>query len=188
MKRLCFILMLMPLVFLNCSKAILQSSSSSIKVDLSSQKYTPKFQTDKYSALKNKNMFLSSMTNNAKDTTVFYYFSPDFKIRYGKEALSSYFWYCFAKAFNRVGIVTYKDTAPSDIPEFTFEFDYLTDQKINCQVTVLKRYNVAYQRKFEIIMPAPESQEISYLEDRAYKMIDNIVTNILDDQNFVTAL
>ena len=188
MKKPCVILALISLTFLSCSKAIVRSSSSKIKVELSSARYTPKFQINKYSAFKNKNLFLSSMTNNAKDTTVFYYFSSDFQIRYGHEALSSYFWYCFAKGFNRVGITTYKDSAPSDIPEFTFEFDSITDQYISYRATVTKRYNVVYQRKFEVTMPDPATENVYILEDKAYEMVDSIILNILDDPDFLTAL
>jgi hypothetical protein len=188
MKRLSFILVLMSLVFLSCSNAIMHSSGSSVNVDLSYERYSPQFQIDKYSALKNKKLFLSSFTNNANNTTVFYYFSPDFKIKYGQYAIASYYWYCFAKAFNRIGMTTYQDNAPSDIPEFTFKFDYLTDQKIIYQVIVNKRYNVVYQRNFEVTMPASGSEDKNFLENRAYQMMDSIITNILDDPNFAAAL
>jgi hypothetical protein len=188
MKSLYVVLVLVSLIFSGCSSAVMHSSSSSINVDLSYERYTPRLQADKYSALKNKKLFLSSFTNNASNTTVFYYFSPDFKVRYGEYAMTSYYWYCFAKAFNHIGMTTYEENAPSDIPEFTFKFDFLTDQKINYFVKVTKRYNVIYQKQFEVTMPASGSEDKKYLENRAYQMVDNIITNILNDQNFITAL
>lgn len=188
MKRLFVILILISLGFFNCSQALINSATSLVHIKLSYERYNPRLQTDKYSAFNNKSIFLSSFSNNAKNTTVFYYFSPDYKIKYGEYALSSYYWYCFAKAFNSIGITTYKDTAPSNIPEFTFEFDYLTDQKMRYRVKVSKRYNVVYQRQFIIKMPAPDSTGKAYLEDRAYQMVDAIIINILNDQNFAASL
>ncbi|MBN2402923.1 MAG: hypothetical protein JXN64_11045 [Spirochaetes bacterium] len=181
MKKLYAIQIIIVMIFAGCA-------SSSVYVDISHSRYTPRFQSDQYSAYKDKSLFLSSFGNNANNTSVFYYYSPDSKIKYGEYAIVSYYWYCFYKAFNSIGMTVYKDSAPSDIPEFYFEFDHLSDQKINFQATVTKRMRIVYQKTFEITMPAPESVDRPYLEQRAYQMVDNIITAILNDQNFKAAL
>jgi hypothetical protein len=181
MKSLCLGLILGVFLFAGCS-------TSSVYVDISYDRYTPRFQADKYPAYKDKKLFLSTFTNNAKNTSVFYYFSPDSKIKYGEYTIASYYWYCFEKAFNKIGMNIYKETASSDIAEFIFNFDYLSDQKISYSVTVKKRMNAVYQKKYEITMPTPESEDKQYLENRAYEMVDDIIVNILSDTNFAAAL
>jgi hypothetical protein len=181
MKSISLCLTLFVILFAGCS-------TSSVYVDISYDRYAPRFQADSFQAYKGKNLFLSNFDNNAKNTSVFYYFSPDNKIKYGEYAIASYYWYCFEKAFNKIGMNTYKENAPSDIPEFIFKFYFLTDQKISFEVIVKKRLNAVYQKKFELAMPAPESQDKQYLENRAYDMVDSIITNILNDQNFAASL
>jgi hypothetical protein len=166
----------------------LACTTSSVYIDISHERYIPRFQTTNYSAYKGKRVFLNSFTNNAKNTSVFYYFSPDSKIKYGQYAIVSYYWYCFYKAFNNIGMVTYKDTAPSDIPEFLFDFDYLNDQKINFNVIIKINLNVVYQKKYELSFPAPESENNFYLENRAYEMVDRIISEVLNDKNLVISL
>jgi hypothetical protein len=181
MKGICLLLAVCVLLFSGCA-------TSSVYVDISYDRYSPQFQAEKYSAYKGKYLFLSTFDNNAKNTSVFYYFSPDSKRKYGEYAIASYYWYCFEKAFNKIGMTVYKETAPSDIPEFIFKFDHLTDQKISYSITVKKRMNVVFQKKYEVTMPAPESEDKQFLENRAYEMVDSIITNILNDPGFAAAL
>ncbi len=109
-------------------------------------------------------------------------------LKYGEYAIASYYWYCFEKAFKNVGMIIYQDAAPSDIPEFIFEFDYLTDSKISFNVTVNKNSKVVYKKRFNIMMPGTESNNIPYLENRAYEMVNSIITNILNDPDFSVVL
>ncbi len=71
MKRICFILLIILSIFIGCATY----------VDISYERYIPRFQIDNYSAYKGKKLFLSSFTNNANNTSIFYYFSPDSRIK-----------------------------------------------------------------------------------------------------------
>lgn len=182
MKRLYVIMTLLITMLFGCA-------SSSLKVDLTYEKYTPRFQLDKYSAFKDKRIFMSPFINYSSNASRYYYYSSDFKIQYGRDVvIEDYYWYCFRKAFNNIGMITYHDVADASYPVFIFEIDYLTDQKIIYEVIVSKRSKIFYQKQFAITMPVPEQKEKQYLEDRAYLMVDNIITNVLNDQNFYLAL
>ena len=60
--------------------------------------YYPAFTTD-LSEYKGKRVYLMNFDNQARDTTVWYYFSPDKQYAYsGNSMIQNYFWYSFEKA------------------------------------------------------------------------------------------
>lgn len=65
---------------------------------VSLKNYEPEFTAD-HSVYKGKRVYLMNFENQAADTSVWYYFSPDQKFSYGIDTfIHNYFWYSFQVA------------------------------------------------------------------------------------------
>lgn len=163
-------------------------AGTGLKIWVRQEVYTP--QLDKQLQIyKGTAVYLNSFTNRAENTSIFYYYSPDGKMKYeGAPTIASYLWYSFRKAFLSVGMRVYEDAAPPDIPEVLLTFTSLTDQQFVFTSEVLKEKQLACSRQFTITEPPPTSMEPSALEQRAYKMIDSAVSTLLLDKEFQKAV
>jgi hypothetical protein len=162
--------------------------SRGLYVYVQQDKYTPQLH-ENLNVYKGTAVFLNSFENRAQNTSMFYYYSPDFGVTYeGSPSLHSYVWYCFKKAFTSLGMRVYEADPPADVPEIRLVFTTLTDREFKFEVTVLKDGQEVFKNTYAIAAPAPEDMRPEALEERAYRMIDAAVSSILFDQKFQQSL
>ena len=90
-----------------CFLALTGCPVGKTKVFIKQTSYNPSFETANLSAYKGKVLYFSSVTNNAANTSIWDYYSTDSKYAYeASPALQTYFWDCFIKSFNRIGVTT----------------------------------------------------------------------------------
>ena len=78
--------------------------SRGIYVYIQQDKYAPQLH-ENLNVYKGTSVYLTGFTNQAGNTTMFYYYSPDKGACYeGSPSLQSYLWHCFSKAFTQLGI------------------------------------------------------------------------------------
>ena len=158
------------------------------KIWVRQEVYTP--QLDRQLQIyKGTSVYLNSFTNRAENTSIFYYYSPDGKMKYeGAPTIASYLWYSFRKALLSVGMRVYEDAAPLDVPEVLMTFTSLTDQQFVFNIEVLKEKQLAYSKQCTVTAQPPTSMEPTALEQRAYKLIDSAVSAMLFDKGFQNAI
>lgn len=178
---------------------ILITACSSAYVYVQQSNYDPEFNASGYPEYKGKSVYLQSFTNSANDTTTWYYYSPEKKVKYeGSPSLASYFWYCFKRAFRHIGVIVQEPegqgflglqtkAAPGRMNDFRLNFTSLTDSRFVFYVDLLKGGEIIFQKSYRITMPPAESDSPSYLETRAYKMVDMAFTAIVSDSDFKKA-
>jgi hypothetical protein len=98
----------------------------------------------------------------------------------------SYFWYALQKGFECAG-VKIEEGGPVYDAELTLTIKSLTDEEITFQALLTKMGQLVCNKDFVIRMPKVETNEQSVLEQRAYRMLDSIVTTILSDPDIQKA-
>ncbi len=151
-------------------------------------KYTPQLHQN-LNVYKGTAVYLAGFTNRAGNTTTFYSYSPDRSVYYeGSPSLHSYLWYCFFKAFTKLGMKVHEENPPADVPEIQLTVTSLSDRDFKFQVTVLKGKQEVYKNSYAIAAPQPTDRRPVALEERAYRMVDAAVSSLLFDQKFQQSL
>jgi len=164
-------------------------------VQLNRERYVCKVDTASYSKLQGKRILLSTIIDKSKNTTNLFYYNPKQTIGYEMyyssysqmQPVVSYFWYSLKKAFECAGIKVEEYGLAYDA-ELSLTFSSLTDEEIKFTAVLLKIGKWLYTRDYLVTMPEVQTDENSILEQRAYGMLDSIVTAILSDLNFQKAL
>jgi hypothetical protein len=150
-------------------------------------KYNPELTGD-YSLYKGKRVYLMNFENQANDTTIWSYSSPDKKFRYSNDnTLQNYFWYAFRDAFTKLGmLVSQVDNPDLTVPAMWVTLLSITDENYEVKVTVQKRGITVFSKKYTIREPSVAKKEHSapVLEQRAYRMTNKLLSKILEDPAF----
>ena len=175
-----------------------------VKVPLSN--YNPVF-TGEYSGYKGKRVFLENFDNQAKDTSIWHYYSLDKKFNYSKsrafsaqdqkggatyiESLHNYFWYAFRDAFTKLGmLVSNVDNPDLAAPTMWVTLLSITDVEYYVSVTVQKRGITVFTEKYTIqeLPLAEKDRNPAALEQRAYRMTNRLIESIIKDPGFQEGL
>jgi hypothetical protein len=156
--------------------------------------YLCKIDPAPYSKLSGKQILLSTIKDNSKNTTNFYYYNPKQTIGYElyysphgmMQPVVSYFWYSLKKAFECAG-VRIEESGPVYNAELSLTFNSLTDEEIKFTAVLTKIGKLLYTRDHVVTTPKVQTDENSILEQRAYGMLDLIVASILNDPDFQKA-
>ena len=158
------------------------------KVFLKQTSYNPSFETANLSAYKGKPLYFSSVTNNAANTSIWDYYSVDSQYAYeASPALQTYFWDCFVKSFNRIGVRTL--VAPwtpgtETAPELQIVLNSVTDQKFVFSVTLIKPGDSTFQKEFTVVTPPAGTADLAELEKRGYRLVDDAFMAMVGDPEF----
>jgi hypothetical protein len=120
------------------------------------------------------------------------YLSPDKKFSYSNDnILQNYFWYAFEKAFTNAGMLVSKmDNPDLTAPAMWVTLLSITDVNYQVKVTVQRKGVTVFAQRYGIQEPPlPEKDSTpAALEERAYKMTNNLISTILKDPGFKRAL
>jgi hypothetical protein len=147
-----------------------------------------------FSQLKGKKVRLMDFTNRADDTSQSTYASVDKNTTYGNprsgfagiggRPVESYFWYCYQKALESIGmsVATSGDSADPAVPSLTVTLKSITDQQFVLQVDVARPGTPAVTKTITIAEPpAAPTATAGDLSARAYKMMTMSVMAVLND-------
>jgi hypothetical protein len=161
------------------------STMTAVKVPLGS--YNPSLSGD-YSVYKGKRIYLMNFDNQAKDTSIWYYYSPDKKVGYSSnDTIHNYFWYAFRNAFEKAGMrVSNVDNPDLTAPAMWITLLSITDVSYSVRVTVQKTGTTTLEEKYTIQEPPPEekARNLAALEQRAYGMTHRLIETIMKDPRF----
>jgi len=171
-----------------CFLALTGCPQGGTKVFLKQTSYNPSFATANLSAYKGKTLYFSSVTNNAANTSIWDYYSTDSLYAYeASPALQTYFWDCFIKSFNRIGVRTL--VAPwtpgtETAPELQIVLNSVTDRKFDFSVTLIRPGDTTLQKGFTVETPPAGTADLAELEKRGYRLVDDAFLAMVGDSEF----
>ncbi len=144
--------------------------------------------TEDLDVYKGKRVYLMNFDNQANDTSVWRYYSPDRKFGYiTNDTLHNYFWYAFRDAFLKKGmLVSNMDNPDLNAPAMWVTLLSITDVQYRVRVTVQKKGVTEFTNEYTIQEPPPQEKDPTpaALEQRAYRMTNRLIATILKDSNF----
>jgi hypothetical protein len=176
-------------LFLCLCVAACASGVSGTKVDL--LKYTPSFSAD-LSGYQGKHIYLLNAGNEAQNTTIWYYYSPDKQFTYsvGDNSIENYFWYSFEKALRSLGMVVSTEDRPDPIaPGMQLTLKSISDAEYTVEVKLKKLEGPFFTKVYTVPADpiAPAERTAGNLEQRAYAMTNRLITAVLSDPEFQDA-
>ena len=171
-----------------CFLALTGCPRGGTKVFIKQNVYSPSFETANLSAYKGKTLYFSSVTNNAANTSIWDYYSADSKYAYeATPALQTYFWDCFVKSFNRIGVRALPspwsmgtDTAP----ELQIFLNSVTDRKFVFTVNLIRPGESTFQKEYTVESPPAGTTDPAELEKRGYRLVDDAFLTMVGDPEF----
>ncbi len=158
------------------------------KVFIKQTSYNPSFETANLSAYRGKPLYFSSVTNNAANTSIWGYYSVDSQYTYeAAPALQTYFWDCFIKSFNRIGVKTLAnpwDPGTQTAPELQIVLNSVSDQKFVFSVNLLKPGESTFQKEFTVETTPAGTADPTKLEKRGYRLVDDAFMSMVTDPGF----
>ena len=158
------------------------------KVYIHQTTYNPSFGTANLSGYKGKTLYFSYVTNNAANTSIWDYYSTDSQFAYeAAPSLQTYFWDCFAKSFNYIGVnvlVTPWSVGTQTAPELQIVLNSVTDQKFDFTVNLLKPGESTFQKVFSVEAPPAGTADPAELEKRGYRLVDAAFVAMVGDPGF----
>ncbi len=171
-----------------CCLALTGCPRGGTKVFIKQTSYNPSFGTANLSAYKGKTLYFSSVTNNAANTSIWDYYSTDSQYAYeASPSLHTYFWDCFIKSFNRIGVRTFVTpwTAGTETgPELQIVLNSVSDLKFVFSVNLLKPGESTFQKEFTVESPPAGTADIAELEKRGYRLVDAAFMAMVGDPGF----
>ncbi len=171
-----------------CFLALTGCPRGGTKVFIKQTSYNPSFATANLSAYKGKPLYFSSVTNNAADTSIWDYYSVDSQYAYeASPALQTYFWDCFVRSFNRIGVrtlVTPWTAGTETSPELQIVLNSVTDQKFVFSVTLIKPGESTFQKEYTVVAPPAGTADLAELEKRSYRLVDDAFMAMVGDPEF----
>ncbi len=138
-----------------------------------------------------KKIYLMNFDNQAQNTSIWYYYSPDKKFTYGGDsAIHNYFWHSFQKAMLNLGIeVSNVDRPDPRAPGMWLTLKSITDKRFEVDVNLQKFSNPFFTKTYSVTAePLPEAQrKPEKLEKQAYDMTNRLFKTILTDPEFKNA-
>lgn len=174
-----------------CFLALTGCPRGGTKVFIKQTSYNPSFETANLSAYKGKPLYFSSVTNDAANTSIWDYYSVDSRYAYeASPALQTYFWDCFVKSFNRIGVRASAapwSTGTEMAPELQIVLNSVSDQKLVFSVTLIKPGESTFQKEFTVEAPPTGTADLAELEKRGYRLVDAAFTTMVRDPGFRNA-
>lgn len=165
--------------------AIMVNGCASVRVSL--MNFMPKFSADQ-SVYEGKGVYLMNFQNQASDTSIWDYFSPDHKFCYGTETfIHNYFWYSFQAALVKAGMLVSKADNPDPFaPAMWLTLRSITDEQSVVDLTVQLKGITVFVERYVISEPPllGYRRNPDNLEKRAYKMTNRLIEAILSDPGF----
>lgn len=162
------------------------------KVFIKQNTYNPSFDTANLSGYKGKTIYFSSVTNNAANTSIWDYYSTDSQYAYeATPSLQTYFWDCYVKAFNKIGVRTLVapwSSGTETAPELQIVMNSITDQKFDFGVTVIIPGVSTFQKQYTVEQPPAATNDPAELETRSYKLVDASFRALVSDPEFKKAI
>lgn len=157
-------------------------------VYLKQTSYNPEFSTANLSVYKGKPLYFSSVTNNAANTSIWDYYSVDSQYSYeASPALQTYFWDCFIKSFNRIGVRTLDSpwtSATDSVPELQIVLNSVTDQKFVFGVSLSRAGESTFRKEYMVEAAPAGTADVAALEKRGYKLVDDAFLAMVGDPGF----
>jgi hypothetical protein len=167
-----------------------------INVELDPKRYVCKIDPVQFSKFHGKRILLSSIIDESRNASAFNYYNPDGTITYKLYNSSSspilqlviqYFWYGLQKGFDCAGVKIEAPESTAYDAELSLTFNSLTDEEIRFKAILTKAGKLTYRKDYVINIPEVNTTEKAIFEQRAYGMLDSIVTTILNDPDFQKA-
>lgn len=176
-----------------CTLLAVNTVAQAASVVVTLTNYFPNFTTD-LSEYRGKRINLLDFDNQAKDTTLGYYFSLDRKTSYsGPSFIDNYFWYSCEKALISLGmVVSNRNTPDPHAPAVWMSLKSMSDVKFEVELKLQKFvYGVSFTKIYTItgenLPDKVEQRTKEYLEKRAYNMTNKLFETILNDPEFKIA-
>ncbi|MFH1136261.1 MAG: hypothetical protein V1816_09260 [Pseudomonadota bacterium] len=164
--------------------------SSGLSVKLDYGKYVPDLKAE-LSDYSGKSMTLLNMVNDAENSAMWGYYSPDGKMSYVTDWPETYFWYMFQRAILSAGTTVFtEDNRNPNSPAVLITLKSLSSEAYTFKVDVGKGISpAAFTKDFTIKGPPISEGEpnLEQLENRAYEMTSMAVLAIFQDPEFKAA-
>jgi hypothetical protein len=153
------------------------------KVVIRQDLYAPSFAAKDLSAYKGKSVYFPAVTNNANNTSIWNYYSPGSDVYYeATPALQTYFWDCFAKDFNWIGVKLAPDATAA--PHLEVIMNSVTDQEFKFQVILLGPGKPPFRKDYTVTMAPTKEKDPAQLEKRGYQLVDAAFMAMVGDADF----
>jgi hypothetical protein len=173
------VFVIVSIIFIGCT----------VKVPL--KNYEPVLPGD-YSVYEGKRVYLMTFDNQARDTSVWYYYSPYIRTFYfGNDSIRNYFWYAFRDSFKKAGMfVSDEDNPDLAAPAMGMTLLSISDENYDVRVTVEKKGITIFTKAYTILEPrlGEKDRNPAVLEQRAYKMTNRLIEAVLGDSGFQKVL
>jgi hypothetical protein len=135
---------------------------------------------------------LGGVENDAWDTTIWYYYSDNSRLVYeGAPTLADFFEDAFQRAFMAAGMdVSRQGFVPPGRPNLEFTMKSVSEERFVFDLTVYRGRTAVYTRTYRVLEPVPPAgrRDEAALEERAYRMVNTLVRQILTDPHFRRAV
>jgi hypothetical protein len=161
-------------------------------VPLNRDSYICRNDPGQFSRYQGKIILLTTIRDESKNTSNLAYYSPEGTVGYQlfyssehsiQQPVPSYFWYALKKGFECVGVRIEEHGTVYDA-ELSLTFLSLTDEEIQFRALLTRKGVLTLQKEYTVTMPKLPTVDKGLLEDRAYRMLDDIVATILTDPGF----
>jgi hypothetical protein len=154
-------------------------------IALNSDRYMPQFDASPLANYRGRALVMRNFENADENTTIFVYPRSGPR-RYGGPVLTSYFWYCFRTAFERLGVRVYEEgQAPANLPMMDVRLLHLDESGYTVSVRVLSAESQSpLQKQYSVPGPPVTQQQAAVLEARAYQMTTTLFWEIVTDPQF----
>lgn len=178
-------------LYASCTKlgllaaVVLMASGCATTIGLTSDRYTPLFDTAPLTQYNGKSIVLRSFENLDNNTSFFLYRGPG--RQYGGPVLTSYFWYCFKNSFAKLGVNVLDDgqAQPAGTPSVGVKLKRINEDGFTVSVVAAGASGQPVEKDYSIVGPAiTDPKDTAGLESRAYAMMSALFTNIVSDPQF----
>jgi hypothetical protein len=161
------------------------ASGCSVYVPISSNRYAPAFDPAPLANYRGRAIVMRGFENVDDDTTIFMYPASGPR-RYGGPALTSYFWYCFRTAFERLGVRVFEEgQAPPGLPVMDLRLTHIGDDGFVADVRLMgPSTQLGLRKRYAIKGPPVAASDAPSLEARAYQMVTSLFWTIVSDPEF----
>jgi hypothetical protein len=193
--RFILLVIALPMVATGC----FTGSRSEIFVPMDYTLYQPRVSAD-LGYFRGKPVFLMNVSNQAENTTLSTWLSPDQTIVYGDprsgwggiggRTLESFFWYSIQRALTQADVrVSSMDNPSPGAPGVEFILNSMTDNEFRYTVQVYDNGAIIFSKGYHVVEPPapPDQMTPQYLQQRAFRMIDRMVVTAFGDGHFQVA-
>lgn len=177
-----YIILFMMMVFIQ--------TCSGMSAYINADNYSPVFKSPltNYSG---KPVCLAYVINEAPNTSIWYYNSKYYSRTWYWAApkVATFFQESFKRSFIYLGMNVYDEyeqVCPPEVPTMEVSLLSISDEEFQIRVTLLGK-GISFSNIYTVTGTPPEKKEKTYLEQRAYNMVNEMVETILSDNAFAKA-